>query len=183
MKRIAMLIILAFSYMTLVGCSSTLTSGKDVVVEKQLTGEPEQEPEKQPERKSDLKKPPKADIVIGVRVYPTKLGTYCWTSTNQGICVDTAGPVELLKDEVPVSVQPGEVVKFAMNVEPKPNKYHVTQMTAEGSSIDVAVKENSFHAPAQKGTYYYSYGVWWMDELIEDRSNGDAFYCFVLKVI
>lgn len=38
MKRIAMLIILAFSYMTLVGCSSTLTSGKDVVVEKQLTG-------------------------------------------------------------------------------------------------------------------------------------------------
>ncbi|WP_116230174.1 hypothetical protein [Paenibacillus sp. VMFN-D1] len=97
--------------------------------------------------------------------------------------MDTAGPVELLKDEIPVSVQPGEVVKFAMNVEPKPNKHHVTQMTAEGSSIDVAVKENSFHAPAEKGTYYYSYGVWWMDEHIEDRSNGDAFYCFVLKVL
>ncbi|MET3544644.1 hypothetical protein ABID47_001238 [Paenibacillus favisporus] len=74
--------------------------------------------------------------------------------------MDTAGPVELLKDEIPVSVQPGEVVKFAMNVEPMPNKYHVTQMTAEGSSIDVAVKENSFYAPLEKGTYYYSYGVW-----------------------
>lgn len=89
----------------------------------------------------------------------------------------------LLKDEDPVSVQPGEVVQFVMHVEPKPNKYDVTQMTAEGSPTEVAVKENSFHAPTEKGTYYYSYGLWWMDEHIGHQSNGDAFYCFVLQVI
>ncbi|MBB3128267.1 hypothetical protein FHS19_002921 [Paenibacillus rhizosphaerae] len=180
MKRSVMLLVLILAYMSLFGCSSTLTNGKDVVVEKQS---PSRKPESEPVRKPDLKKPPEADILIGEGVYPTKLGTYCWTSTNQSICVDTVGPVELLKDEVPVSVQPGEVVKLVMNVEPKPNKYHVTQMTAEGTPKEVSVIENSFRAPTDKGTYYYAYGVWWMDEHKENQSNGDAFYCFVLKVI
>lgn len=106
-------------------------------------------------------------------MYETKLGTYCWDSKNQSRCVDTIGPVELLKGENPVTVQPGEVITFVMNYEPQPNKHHVNQIY-EDISEKVEVKENSFHAPTQKGTYFYSYGVWWMDEHVENLSHGDS---------
>lgn len=43
---------------------------------------------------------------------------------------------------------------------------------------EVAVKDNTFQAPIQKGTYYYSYGVWWMDEKEANVAHGDAFYYF-----
>lgn len=159
MKRIIWFLVMVLALMSAIGCSNPQSTSKE------LGGE----------------QPPKAKIQIGERMYETKLGTYCWTSKNQGRCVDTSGPVELLKGENPVSVQPGEVVKFVMDFEPKPNKYHVEQIN-DGKHSEVVVKENSFHAPTQSGTYYYSYGVWWMDEHLENQSNGDAFYCFVLKV-
>ena len=48
--------------------------------------------------------------------------------------------------------------------------------------LEVVVKDNHFTAPTQKGVYYYSYGVWWMDGKEENLSHGDAFYAFVLEV-
>jgi len=47
---------------------------------------------------------------------------------------------------------------------------------------EVLIEENSYIAPIRKGTYYYSYGVWWMDDKEENVSHGDAFYAFVLEV-
>lgn len=123
-------------------------------------------------------KPPKVQIQIDKRIYKTKLGTYCWTTS----CVDSAGPVELLKGKEPIPVKPGDVVKFLMKYEPQPNKFHVEQFY-EGRLTEVLLKENSFQVPTEKGTYFYSYGVWWMDEDIENQSRGDAFYHFALKVI
>jgi len=122
-------------------------------------------------------KPPKVNINIGNESYETKLGTYCW---NDG-CVDTAGPVELLKGKESIKVKPGEKISFIMEYEPKPNEFHLMQVN-ESNENEVLIEENSFSAPTRKGVYYYSYGVWWMDDKEENLSHGDAFYAFVLEV-
>ncbi|RKJ43075.1 hypothetical protein D7X33_35340, partial [Butyricicoccus sp. 1XD8-22] len=50
-------------------------------------------------------KPPIAMIKIGEETFSTKLGSYCWTLRNKSTCVDTAEPVELLKNENPIQVK------------------------------------------------------------------------------
>lgn len=122
-------------------------------------------------------KPPEVTINIGNESYETKLGTYCWKAS----CVDYAGPVELLEGKVPIKVNPGEKISFSMEYEPKPNTFHLMQFT-ESNETEVLLEENSFSAPSQKGIYYYSYGVWWLDDKEENVSNGDAFYAFVIEV-
>ena len=126
-------------------------------------------------------KPPKTMIQIGKQTYETKLGTYCWKTKNKGRCVDTGGPVELLKDKKPIKVRPGEYVTFVMNYNPKPNEIHLTQKN-NNKEVEVVVEKNRFTAPTNKGIYYYYYGVWWMDKKKEHVSNGDAFYAFALEV-
>jgi len=122
-------------------------------------------------------KPPEVYIKIGNVKYETKLGSYCW----KGTCADTAGPVERLKGKEPIKVIPSEKISFIMDYEPKPNEFHLIQIN-ESNENEILVKENGFSAPTQKGVYYYSYGVWWMDEKEENLSHGDAFYAFVLEV-
>lgn len=122
-------------------------------------------------------KPPEININIGNKDYETKLGTYCWKDG----CVDTVGPVELLKGKEPIKVNPGEKVSFLMEYEPKPNEFHLTQVS-ESDENEVLIEENSFTAPNRKGIYYYSYGVWWMDDKEENLSRGDASYAFALEV-
>ncbi|MFC4101649.1 hypothetical protein [Paenibacillus xanthanilyticus] len=156
MKKI--LFITLFSFVLLTGCGKGTTQ--------ELTGN----------------QPPKAEIQIGDKVYETKLGTYCWSSKNQSTCADSIGPVELLKNEKPIIVPPGAVIKFVMNYKPLPNKSFVEQMTEDQKTTEVAVNDDTFQVPIQKGIYYYSYGVWWMDEIKPNVSHGDAFYNFVLEV-
>jgi hypothetical protein len=123
--------------------------------------------------------PPDVYLKIGNEEYETKLGTYCW----RGTCADTAGPVDLLKGKEPIDVNPGEKIFFIMDYEPKPNEFHLTQISESNENEnEVSVKEDGFSAPTQKGVYHYAYGVWWMDEKEENLSHGDAFYAFVLEV-
>ncbi|WP_075980145.1 hypothetical protein [Bacillus massilinigeriensis] len=126
-------------------------------------------------------KPPIAMIKIGEETFLTKLGSYCWTLRNKSTCVDTAGPVELLKNENPIQVKAGEEITFEMDYEPKPNEFHVIQIN-ENNETEIVMEDNHFTAPMEKGVYYYSYGVWWMDKKEANVSNGDAFYAFVLEV-
>ncbi|WP_225986053.1 hypothetical protein [Psychrobacillus glaciei] len=128
-----------------------------------------------------LNKPPNVLIEIGKETYETKLGTYCWNNENNGVCVDTVGPIELLKGTEPIHVKSGDQIKFVMNYEPKPNEFSVTQMN-NSEQIEISIKDNQITAPTEKGTYYYSYSVWWMDDHLENVSNGDAFYAFVIQV-
>lgn len=123
-------------------------------------------------------KPPEVNINIGNENSETKLGTYCWKDK----CVDTVGPVELLKGKVPIKVNPGEKVSFLMEYEPKPTEFHLMKVSESDDESEVLIEENSFTAPTQKGIYYYSYGVWWMDDKEKNLSHGDAFYAFVLEV-
>ncbi|MCA1029769.1 hypothetical protein LCL95_01830 [Bacillus timonensis] len=126
-------------------------------------------------------KPPENFVQIGNEKYETILGTYCWKNKNKGICVDTAGPVELLEGKSPIQVKPGQEITFVMNFEPQPNKIHLIQMNGDVET-ELTVKANRFTAPTQKGIYFYSYGVWWMDDKESNVSNGDAFYAFALEV-
>jgi hypothetical protein len=122
-------------------------------------------------------KPPEVYLKIGDERFETKLGTYCW----KGTCADTVGPVELLKGKEPIKVNPGEKIAFLMEYEPKPNEFHLTQIS-DSNEEEILISENSFSAPTQSGIYYYAYGVWWMGEKEENLSHGDAFYAFVLEV-
>jgi hypothetical protein len=122
-------------------------------------------------------KPPVVFIKIDNEKYQTTLGSYCWANT----CADTAGPVELLKGKEPIRINAGQEVSIKMDYEPKPNKIHLIQVD-EKNEKEVLAEESSFSAPTKKGIYYYSYGVWWMDEKDEHLSHGDAFYAFVLEV-
>ncbi|MCP8615955.1 hypothetical protein [Salirhabdus salicampi] len=127
--------------------------------------------------------PPDAYITIGGKSYETILGTYCWSYNGKGLCVDTAGPKELLAfhNEEPIKVQPEETITFTMDFEPKPTEVHATVIKGQNESkVDVA--NNSFTAPKEKGVYYYYYGVWWKDDKESDIYQGDAFYAFALEV-
>ncbi|OZU87115.1 hypothetical protein CIL03_18180 [Virgibacillus indicus] len=126
-------------------------------------------------------RPPDAYIDIDNEKYPAKLGSYCWQLDGKGECVDMAGPVELLKGKEPVEVEAGETVTFGMDFHPKPNEVYVLQIE-NGKESELDVNGNSFRAPKKEGIYYYSYGVWWMDEKEKNVSNGDAFYFFALDV-
>jgi hypothetical protein len=126
--------------------------------------------------------PPNAYIEINNKRFETTLGTYCWSSEGKGTCVDKVGPVELLEGKKPIQVSAGVKIKFGMDFNPKPNKFHVIQISSSGKETEVVVQNNEFTAPLEKGVYYYSYGVWWMDEKEDHLSHGDAFYAFVIEV-
>ncbi|MCM3781713.1 hypothetical protein M3231_01890 [Neobacillus mesonae] len=126
--------------------------------------------------------PPKADIQVRDKLYETVLGTHCWSSGNVSRCEDYAGPVEMLENEEPLTVSPGEDITFVMDYEPEPSQFSVQQYTKDGKRTEVIIQNHTFQAPTEKGVYYYSYGVWWMDPEEENISHGDAFYNFVIEV-
>ena len=134
-------------------------------------------------KKADLtgEQPPKTSVQIGNHKYPTTLGSYCWSANGQGRCVDAVGPAELLKDKKPILVHAKDEIALVMDYEPKPNMFQVMQ-TNEAGQREVPLKDNRFAAPVQKGTYYYSYSVSWMDERVAHLSHGSAVYYFVLEV-
>ncbi|MCD8510181.1 MAG: hypothetical protein LRY73_10135 [Bacillus sp. (in: Bacteria)] len=115
--------------------------------------------------------------------YETVLGTYCWSTAREGICIDTAGPVEMLEGKSPITVHPGERITFIMDYEPKPSTVSLVQFTEGGVQIEKQVENNHFYAPERYGIYYYSYGIWWMDAERENVSLGDAFYNFFIEVV
>lgn len=119
--------------------------------------------------------PPNVFIVIAGESYPTKLGTYCWRER----CVDTSGPIDLLKDSETIKVEPGQTIKFMMDFEPPPTTIELSIFRENEEEVSIELQDLHFSAPTQKGIYYYSYSLRWQkDEL----SIGDAHYAFALEV-
>lgn len=127
-------------------------------------------------------KPPNVIVEIDGETYETILGSYCW-DVSKGVseCIDTAGPVDLLRDKEPIQIKAGEEITFNMDYTPKPNKIHLSQIKSD-DEMEIEINENQFTAPEEKGTYFYSYGVWWMDEEEEHLSHGSASYAFSIEV-
>lgn len=127
--------------------------------------------------------PPNVIVEVEGEMYETVLGSYCWDSSNGELeCVDTfAGSVDLLKDKEPIQIKAGEKIVLKMDYTPKPSKIHFTQIT-NGKQSEIELNDNQFMAPDDKGIYFYDYGVWWMDEKIENTSLGSASYAFAIEV-
>lgn len=124
-------------------------------------------------------KPPNVIVEIDGETYEAILGSYCWDILKgKTECIDTAGPVDLLIDKEPVQIKAGEEIKLNMDYTPKPNKIHLSQIK-NNDEKEIEINDHQFTAPDEKGTYFYSFGVWWMDE---DVSLGNAYYAFALEV-
>lgn len=119
--------------------------------------------------------PPNVFIEITNENYPTKLGTYCWNE----VCVDTAGPIDMLTDSDMIKVIPGEDIQFVMDFEPPPTTIELTEFRGNEGEVNVGLQNLHFTAPTQKGIYYYSYWLRWQKDNI---SIGDAYYAFALEV-
>ncbi|MFG6494609.1 hypothetical protein P8610_04575 [Fictibacillus sp. UD] len=127
------------------------------------------------------KQPPASFVAIGDKKYETKLGSYCWKSNTSAMCVDTAGPVDLVSGEEPIQVKPGDEVSVEMDFSRKPNEVHIS-LFRDNQETEVKMNNHGFKAPLEKGTYIYGYSVWWMSEKEKDVSDGDALYAFALEV-
>ena len=127
-------------------------------------------------------KPPNVIVEIDGEGYESILGSYCWDiSKGTSKCVDTAGSVDLLKDKEPIKVKAGENITLRMDYTPKPSEIHFTQIN-NGNQTEIELDDNQFMAPDEKGVYFYDYGVWWMDEKIENTSHGSSSYAFAIEV-
>ena len=118
-------------------------------------------------------KPPRATITIQKQTYETKMGSYCWESSSKGVCADTAGPVELLKNETSISVNPNENLHIQIKGNPKLTESHLTQIQKKKEQ-NVPVQNGMFTAPKNEGSYMYAYSI--------RTENGDVFYAFSLTV-
>lgn len=132
---------------------------------------------------SSVVRPPTVTLEVDDNTYETVLGSYCWEGSTEksGVCVDTVGPKELVKDKTPLQVQASEKIVFQVSDTPKPDNAHLIQIT-NGEQNKVDLVENVFVAPAQAGTYLYSYQLWWMDPKAKSVSRGDASYAFAIEV-
>ncbi|GKV70187.1 hypothetical protein NCCP2716_26850 [Sporosarcina sp. NCCP-2716] len=127
-------------------------------------------------------KPPRVDIMIGGERYETKLGTYCWSTKTSGICVDTAGAVDMMKGETPIEVQPGELLELVMDETPAPDEQHLVQSLDAARQTDIPLNGSAFTVPEEAGVYYYDYSVWWHEKENPEVSLGDAHYAFAIEV-
>lgn len=127
------------------------------------------------------RKPPPAKVEIQNQLYETSLASYCWSSKNVSRCVDAIGPVEMLKDKSPISVAPGETIRFVMDYEPPPNQFHVNQFH-DNEITAIEYEDWQFSAPVHERIYYYSMSVNWKDEKRKHVSNGDADYYIAIDV-
>src|SRR5690625_4120065 len=129
-------------------------------------------------------KPPKVELKIGSNTYDTVLGSYCWpASDNSHTCIETSGPIGLLEASEKIEVSRGETIEIVLDFKPLPNEVHVTQMQeSEETEKSVEFNNSRIIAPEEKGTYYYAFTVWWMDDEDPNVSHGDAFYAFSLEV-
>lgn len=129
-------------------------------------------------------KPPDTDIEVDHKQYDTILGAYCWdyrtsNDNREDECVDVAGPVELLADEEPIAVNPGEHMTLIIDDERKPDDVQLSQMKND-EETDIEIDDNQLTAPEEKGIYYYDYDVSWVAD--GDQSHGDVSYAFVIEV-
>lgn len=123
-----------------------------------------------------LKSPPKLEVKVDGQTTEATIGTYCW----DGKCVDTAGPVDLLKGVKPIVVAPNTEIKLTQNDKYKPSTVDLT-MIHNDKEKDLQFNGKSITAPAEKGVYYYAYFGQWYEKEDQYRS-ADAQYAFAIKV-
>lgn len=121
-------------------------------------------------------KPPVPVITIGQQQLEVARGSYCWSSFLTSECVDTISPPELLEHEgiSPTVVSPASEIQITFKREPKKESVGVNVWLDGGDAESVALTNNTFIAPKEKGIYIYDVFARW--------DKGDASYAFVIEV-
>lgn len=121
--------------------------------------------------------PPQPDVNVvngeSIQVYQS---SYCWGNT----CADYVGPEEMLKDKEKETVTAHATIKFKFEGK-QPTEISLSK-SHNGAHSQEIISENSFQAPTEKGTYYYSLSATWLKDKEKRISEGSSSYVFVIEV-
>ncbi|MGM7703834.1 hypothetical protein ACSVDE_19185 [Pseudalkalibacillus sp. Hm43] len=121
---------------------------------------------------SDQNEPPEASITIQDKAVSFQQGSYCWSGSGQGVCIDKSGAVDLTEDVEPVIVQGNESIKISY--EQEPSELYV-RVLKDGSEHANMKDKFEFQTPSEPGTYVYDVFAKW-------REKGDLALAFKIKV-
>ncbi len=122
--------------------------------------------------KSEQNEPPEASITVQDKDVSFQQGSYCWSSSGQGVCVDKSGAEDLTKDIEPMIVQGNETIRISY--EEEPSQLHVRIL--KDGNVHANLKDQSeFQTPAEPGIYVYDVFAKW-------REKGDLAIAFKIKV-
>ncbi|TLS38276.1 hypothetical protein [Pseudalkalibacillus caeni] len=126
------------------------------------------------------KQPPLPEVKFNNESLNVKLGSYCWTedSSNQGVCVDTAGVPEVLDGEFAVINKTGKIKVSFKNLS-RPDNLTIVRVKEQDAKQEKLIG-NVFSTPEEEGVYYYEIFARWLKE--ENVIAGDAYYGFIVKV-
>lgn len=128
---------------------------------------------------TERKTPPDVVVIVNGNTYETVRGSFCWKNKNQTGCEDHSGSIELLADEEPIIVAPGEEIIINISDGLEPDEYSVDfSLTDQYENFVVLAVDNKFSAPTEEGLYYFSYFAKWEKKAYD----GDAYYAFLIEV-
>lgn len=105
--------------------------------------------------KDEVVEIPEVTVVTTNQIVESIRGSYCWHSSGEGVCVDTAAPHEIVKEEHQsfIKVKPNETIEFKYSQYPK--NVSIQQWEQDYDYKEIATTQR-FTAPAEKGTYIIS---------------------------
>lgn len=152
MKKVAIIILLFVTIMSLFGCSNE--SGNEL----------------------ELSNPPTLKVSYENKSIDAEMGTSSWTitysdGTNTSTETDTAGPVELVKDASPLKVSPESTIKLDFSNEPKEV---IVNIWEEDKQLEQPLTGMEIITPEMEGLVIY--------EVIATWEQGIVHYAFLVNV-
>jgi len=103
------------------------------------------------------KSPPLPSVTSGQTQISVIQSSYCWDSLG---CADYVGGNTLLKGVTPTVISPEGEIAVSFAYEPAPNQLKIQQFIDDGT-LQIPLKNGSFNAPKERGTYYYGISAFW----------------------
>jgi hypothetical protein len=123
--------------------------------------------------------PPQPIIKAGEQALTVYQSSYCWGTMG---CADYVGPEGMLQDKPKDQVKPGALITFIFENVKQPTEIDVSR-SQDGSLTQETSVGNSFAAPKEKGTYYYSLSAFWLKDKEKRISEGSSSYAFAIEVV
>lgn len=121
--------------------------------------------------------PPLPRVTFGTTQIQVTQSSYCWGKLG---CADYANGRTLAQGKAPTVVAPEAVIKISFDYKPAPDEL-VLQQLNEDTTVRVPLRDGSFHAPKEKGVFYYAVtAVWSTGD--GNYSKGDTSAVFAIEV-
>lgn len=149
-----------FLLIFLVGCSQTENSTTSAI------------------SNSNYSSPPKVELKINNEIHLTKQGSNCWKSENVTKCVAMASPVEIAHTIEAIKVSRNEKITILSKSEP--NTQSISLINTEDQIQELKIKDSTFSAPKERGTYVIHYYAIWNNT--DTETSGDSSYIYKIEV-